>query len=263
MDFWKTILSLIRRKRVGIPLLAASVMMGTLAFLIVPARYTSSTMLVLTTPASGATLTPDRPTGLTNPLLNFDDGLKTTSAILIQVLNTRETQRELGAGDGSGKLVVNDGGGRPEMYGSNGPFVYIEAVGLSVEKTRMLVDRALQRVRDELLNRQKALNAPPSSFITAIDVVQPSAPETVRGTQIQLTLSALVFTFVAGLAGVYGVGRTRAARRGLTPEQPAVEQNVDGTATVKFAPVPRPAANGNQATEAKVNGSGASEHVRR
>jgi hypothetical protein len=255
MDFWKSILGLIRRRYIGIPILAASIVVGALAFLFSPNRYTSSTMLVLTTPTSGGTLSqdPSKPTGLTNPLLNFDDGLKTTSAILIQAMNTPEAFRELGA-EGASKLTVNDGGGNPELFGVNGPFVFIEGESSTGEQARALVQRAQQRVREELLNRQKALNAPPSTYITMVDVVAPSAPEIQRGEQLQIAAAALVLTIVAGLAGAYGAHRILAARRDRTPPSPPADRNAADPSTIRFTPVPTP-------TPGKINGANLSERL--
>ncbi|HEV2779865.1 MAG TPA: hypothetical protein VGX25_10750 [Actinophytocola sp.] len=264
MDFWKAILGLIRRKYVGLPILIAAIAMAAMAFLLSPNRYTSSTMLVLTTPTSGGTLSqdPSKPAGLTNPLLNFDDGLKTTSAILIQAMNTPEVARDLGAAGGPSKLTINDGSGNPELFGVNGPFVFIEGESTSADEARALVERAQQRVRDELLNRQKALNAPPSTYITMTDVVAPSAPEIQRGEQLQIAVAALVLTLVTGLAGAYGAERVLAARRRRPPPltdaaPPDPDVNPVDPATVRFAPV-----SSSNGTPPKVNGSGVSDRVR-
>jgi hypothetical protein len=253
MDFWKAILGLIRRKYIGLPLLVGSVLIGALAFLLSPSHYLSSSLMVLTTPTSGGTLSqdPSKPTGLTNPLLNFDDGLKTTSAILIQAMNTPEVARELGA-EGTNKLTIGDGAGNPDLFGVNGPFVYIEGESASAESARALVQLAQQRVRDELINRQKALGAPPSTYITMVDVVPPSAPEIQRSDQIQLAGVALVLTAIAGLAGAYAAERMLTNRRRRDDAQPAaLDPGPVDPSTVRFAPVPHPSNGG----PAKVNGA--------
>jgi hypothetical protein len=249
MDFWKAILSLARRRYVGPPILGVAILLAALAYLITPPHYMSSTTMVLTIPTSGGTLSqdPSKPTGLTNPLLNFGDGLKTTSAILIQSMNTPEVADELGVGDAT-KLTVNDGSGNPGLLGVSGPFVYIEADAASAEEARGVVFAAQERVRRELLNRQKALNAPPVTYITMSDVVPASTPEVMRDTQIQLAAAALVLIVIGGLVGAYAAERLRAGRRrkdptGAEPAGPTPDTTDSAAvdpATVRFSPVGRP-----------------------
>src|SRR5256885_5993449 len=137
MDFWKAILGLARRKYVGLPILAVAILIAALAYLLTPARYMSSTTMVLSIPTSGGTLSqdPTKPTGLTNPLLNFGDGLKTTSAILIQAMNTPEVATEVGVG-GSTKITINDGSGNAALMGVTGPVVVIPGESSSADEAR-------------------------------------------------------------------------------------------------------------------------------
>jgi len=261
MDFWRAILALVRRKYVGLPIVGLAIVLAATAYLLTPAHYMSSATMVLTTPTSGGTLSqdPNKPTGLTNPLLNFDEGLMTTSAILIQALNTPQVAAELGTADGPTTLVVNDGSSNPNLLGVRGPFVYLEGESTSAVQARAVVLRAQQRVRDELLSRQKALNAPPITYITLVDVVPPSTPELKRATQLQLAGAAVVLTVLLGLAGAYTAERLLAARRrrrndeepvepGDGPEPPEPDAVVDPS-TVRFAPVARKGTNGTAVPE--------------
>jgi hypothetical protein len=254
MDFWKAILGLVRRRYVVLPILLLSIGVAALAYLLTPSHYVSSTTMVLTTPTSGGTLSqdPSKPTGLTNPLLNFDDGLKTTSAILIQAMNTPDVVKELTSG-GAAEVIIDDGSSNANLLGVNGPFVFIEADSKRADESKAIVQRAQQRVRDELLNRQKALNAPPTTYITIVDVVPPSVPEVQRGQRVQLALAGLVVTSIGGIAGAYGAERIFAARRRRPPSQPAppppprpVDRDQNGVepATVRFTSVPHPVSNG-------------------
>jgi hypothetical protein len=262
MEFWKAILGLARRKYVGLPILGLAVIIAAAAYLFSPAHYVSSTTMVLTIPTSGGTFSqdPSKPTGLTNPLLNFGDGLKTTSAILIQSMNTPEVAQEIGAAGGSTKITINDGSGNAALMGVTGPFVFIQGESSSAEEAQAVVLRAQQRIRDELLNRQKALNAPPITYITMVDVVPPSTPEVQRGAQLQLGAAGLVLTVITGLLGAYGAERLLAARRRKADGE-AVEDEPEpdspDPATVKFSPVPAPGQNG-----VPVNGSPVHEQVR-
>lgn len=128
MDFWKAILGLARRKLIVIPLLALAIAAALAGYLLTPLHYVSSTMMVLITPARGGTLSqdPTAPVDVTNPMLNFNNNLKTASSILIQVMNTPEVAAELGAGKGSRtRLTVDDGRTNPLLLDGNGPFVYV------------------------------------------------------------------------------------------------------------------------------------------
>ena len=251
MDFWKVILGLARRRYVGPPILVVAVGLAALAYLLTPAHYLSNTTMVLSIPTTGGTLSqdPTKPTGLTNPLLNFGDGLKTTSAILIQAMNTLEVAHELGVG-GPTKITINDGSGNPGLLGVSGPFVYIEGEGASAEAARNVVLLAQQRVRDELLNRQKALNAPPVTYITMVDVVPVSTPEVKRGEQLQTAGAALALTLIFGLAGAYAADRILRRRKDdesaelVEPAPTDVNPQAVDPATVRFTPVAHPPANG-------------------
>ena len=59
MDFWKSIFTLARRRSVGPPIFALAILAAVVAYLMLPTTYVSSTAMVLTTPTSGGTLSPD------------------------------------------------------------------------------------------------------------------------------------------------------------------------------------------------------------
>lgn len=226
MDFWKTVLGLVRRKFVGPPVIAAGLLAGALVFFLLPTHYQSSAFMVLTTPAAGGTQDPSKQNGLTNPLLQFNDGLRTTAAILIQSMNTPETFAALGVVDnGPTKVLINDGSTNPDLLGTNGPFVYVEGDSTSYEEARGVVVRGQKRIRDELVSRQKALGAPESTFISVVDVVTASEPKALLMDKVQAGAVALVLTVLAGFSGAYGWQRFAAARR--RKEWPAEDSDHD------------------------------------
>jgi len=239
MDFWKAILGLVRRKVVALPVLGLALGVAALGYFLTPPSYTSSTTMVLTTPTTGGTISQD-PTkaGVSNPLLTFSDGLKTTSAILIQAMNSPDNVRTLTGG--GAKLTINDGTNNASLLGTNGPFVYIEAEAKHADEAKAVVQRAQQRVRDELVNRQKALKAPESTYITIVDVVPPSPPEVQRGQQYQFAIAGLVLTIIAGLAGAYGAGRVSASRRAAAAEPAHTSMAPAPHPTPAPAPLPSP-----------------------
>src|SRR5689334_1731285 len=90
-EFWSTIFGLLRRKRVVIPALLIGLTLGFVAYSGTPTSYISTSTMVLTTTEYGGTESqdPNKPDDLTNPLLNFNESLKTTSAILVQLMGTK------------------------------------------------------------------------------------------------------------------------------------------------------------------------------
>jgi hypothetical protein len=223
MEFWKAILALLRRPRIGIPIALVAVVAAAVTFVLVPTHYVSRAFMVLSTPTSGGTLSqdPSKPTGLTNPLLNFNDGLKTTSGILIQALNTPDELAALGGGPKSSTTVtIDDGSTSPDLLSSsaNGPFVYIEVEATSPQTTLNTVMKVQQKVRSELLDRQKALNAPPITYLTMVDVIPVSTPVTKATLKYQLTGVAFAMVLILGLGGVYSRDRIRETRRLKAPD---------------------------------------------
>ncbi|MEV8634654.1 hypothetical protein AB0395_23660 [Streptosporangium sp. NPDC051023] len=218
MDFWKTIFGLARRKAIGPPLAALSLVSAALVFFLIPTYYVSTASMVLTTPATGGTLSadPTRPLGLTNPLLQFSDGLRVTAGILILSMNTPEVSAELGVTpDGPTQIVINDGRTNPELLGisTNGPFVYVEVQSRSAPAAQDVVLRAKERIRRELANRQQALKAPRSTFITVVDVVPSSVPTAKISGKLTAAGATMFVVLFGGLSIVYGVTQIRAGRR--------------------------------------------------
>ncbi|MFF3442172.1 hypothetical protein [Streptosporangium sp. NPDC002721] len=190
---------------------------AVLVFFLVPASYVSSASMVLTTPTTGGTLPTEstRPLGLTNPLLQFSDGLRVTAGILILSLNTPEIAAELGVTDGSTKVTVNDGRTNPNLLGisTNGPFVYVEVESTSATTARDVVAKAKERVRKELATRQDELRAPRSTFISVVDVVPSTTPEAKLSAKVTAAGGALVLVLVIGVAIAYGLIQVRGSGR--------------------------------------------------
>ncbi|WP_329426473.1 hypothetical protein OG339_40170 [Streptosporangium sp. NBC_01495] len=216
MEFWKTILDLARRKRVGFPLVGLALLAAVAVFLLVPPRYVSSASMVLTTPPAGGTTDPAKPLGRSNPLLQFSDGLKTTAGILILSMNTEAVATELGiVKDGPVEVTINDGRTNPSMLGilMNGPFVYVEVESDSVDVTRTVMARAQFRLRTELVRRQEVLGAPRPTFIGFVEVVPAGYPAMDRSGTWQAAGGASFVVVLLGLGAVYAVERRRVFRR--------------------------------------------------
>ncbi len=218
MVFWKNILRLVRKKSIGPPLIALSCLIAGLVYFLIPTVYVSSASMVLTAPAAGGTLPtdPTKRAGLTNPLLQFNDGLRTTAGILILAMNSPDVMADLGiVEDGPTQLIVNDGRTNPDLLGisTNGPFIYIETDSRSKAAAKDVTLRAQQRIRQELTKRQTALKAPKSTFIWIADVVPPSTPEAKLTGKITAAAAALILTLLAGFGTAYLVTELKASRR--------------------------------------------------
>jgi hypothetical protein len=214
MDFWKTILDLARGRFVGPPIAVLAIAAASVAYFLVPTTYVSSASMVLTTPTSGGTLptNPRESSGLTNPLLQFNDGLRTTAGILILSMNAPEMMARLGiVKDGDTQILINDGRTNPELLGisTNGPFVYIEVESKSPAKASATVASASQLIRDQLADRQRALKAPPTTYITITDVAPPTTPEAKRTAKWGAAAGGFMAVVVVGLSFAFLIDRRR------------------------------------------------------
>ncbi|GIH22360.1 hypothetical protein Aph01nite_06700 [Acrocarpospora phusangensis] len=218
MDFWRTLLRLVRRKSIGPPLIVLAVAAAVTAWFLVPARYMSTASMVLATPAAGGTLPsdPSKPQGLTNPLLQFNDGLRTTAGILILAMNGLDVRTQVGVVKGGPtEMIVDDGRSNPDLMGisTSGPFIYLEVESDTPARVLDTTKRAQQYIRDELTKRQQALRAPKSTYIWIVDVVPASTPEILLTSKIMAVGGALGGTLVLGFGLVYVVTQLRATRR--------------------------------------------------
>jgi hypothetical protein len=212
VEFWRTILDLFRRKSVALPVFLFSLGVAAATYVVMPTQYLSTATVVLTTSTNGGILSqdPTRPPEI-NPLRNFD-GMKTAAAILIQVVNTRDVANQLvAATGGAATFTVSDGSTVPQLLASNGPFLVIEGSSTSATAARDIVVRVEQRLRDELINRQRALNAPPSTFLGIIDVVPPAVAEAQVSSKLKVGAGALVLGLIASTSVAYFTHRTRAS----------------------------------------------------
>lgn len=207
MEFWRTIIILLRRKVVALPVLLFPVGLAAAVYSAFPIHYVSSATTVLTTSVNGGAVAQNStlPAQRVNPLYNLD-GMKTAALILIQALSTPDVAHELGAGKGGATtFTVSDGSAIPQLLGSTGPFIVIEGDSTSAASARDIVARVEQRLRVELLGRQKELNAPPATFISVIDVVPPTAPQAQYSMKLEATASALLLGLITSTSVAYFV----------------------------------------------------------
>ena len=247
MKFWKALLGLLRRRAVASPVFLLAAVAAVVAFLVVPARYTTSAIVMLAPPVNGGitNTNPFDPAGGTNPLLLQTEGLRTAVATLVLTFSVEEVRASVGAPKfGSTDLVVNDGSTEPQLIGMTGPFLYIEADSNSAAKADAVVRRTRERLAAELDWRQRNLRAPVNTYVGITDVVPPSEPEASYTDRIAAAVLAFGLGIFAGLSAAYGFLRTRAVRaaraaRGQAEGDPVAPDEQPGPAQPPDDDAPR------------------------
>ena len=216
MDFWQTVLVLFRRWYITVPAFLLAVGAAAGIYMTIPVTYSSTAVLVLDQPLAGGSL-PALPTDkgtVTNPLLNFDQGLNNAAAIVIQALNTPEVALALGASPtGDPAYKVTNGSTNQQEQIVAGPFVFVEGDSRTGQAAQDIAKRCVERVKQELASRQKALNAPEQTYITVDVAVQPTTPVAQRGNKTRAAAVAVVMGVVAALCAAYSFESYFQARR--------------------------------------------------
>lgn len=209
MDFWKTILVLLRRWYVAVPVLLLSLGSAAAIYASVPLRYESHGITVLTSSA----VDPDDSAGvgqeIANPMLAFYPGLEVSAAIITQSLNTETYLTELVGSSGADLVELS----------SNGGFITVTTESTAEERPQLLVTAVLQRVDQELIARQNALGAPPSTFIAATSVVAPTEPKPLIGSKVRAAGVALILGLAASLGSAYMLESVLDGRRHRAEQQ--------------------------------------------
>jgi hypothetical protein len=215
MDFWQTVLVVFRRWYVALPAFVLSLGLAAAVYLSVPKVYASTSVLVLTQPLTGAIqpMDPDRPPGIINPLLNFDQGLSMSASIVIQALRTSEAAAALGIRPGGDTtFTVDNGSSNPELP-INGPFIFITGQSGSPAAASDIVARVVERARLELVQRQQNLDVPPATYVSAMVVMPPTPPQVQGGSKSRAAAAALGLGLLGSLSAVFAVESVSVARR--------------------------------------------------
>ena len=207
MDFIKTLLVLLKRWYVALPVFVVAVGAAAGVYASVPVRYSSTGTVVLTAPTAGASSGGQsaQERGQTNPLLAFDSSLSITASIIIQGMGTPQVADQLGA-DKENTFEVSSG----EL---GGPFIVVKTESPSAQRAQAMVQQVVDRVRAELDARQKTLKAPPSTFIKADEVVPASIPDKLLGGKMRAAGAALALGLFASLGSAFGIESVLARRR--------------------------------------------------
>ncbi|MEV0381969.1 hypothetical protein [Nonomuraea sp. NPDC050643] len=215
MDFWLTVLVVVRRWYVSIPVFVLALGVAAAVYSTVPTLYTSYGAFVLTTPRTGASLPvyPGTTNAPVNPLLNFDRGLTVAASILTTTLSTGDTARELGiVPNGDTAFKVHNGNPNAEALAS-GPFLFVEGQSLTPQVAQDIVRTVMARARTELFRSQQYVNAPPVTYITMTELVAPTPPEPQTGRKLRSAVVALALGGMASLFFTYAFDSVAQARR--------------------------------------------------
>ena len=228
MDFWRTVMVLVRRWYVTGPAILLTLGASAAAYSAVPDDYESVSILVLTTPLTGGDVTPvdltdssDTPDAadsdplpsLSNPLLNFDRSLALTASILIQQLNSAETAAGLGITPGSTTdYEVTNGSSNPELL-EVGPFVFVQGHGPSPEAAQEVTEEVVAMAHAVLEQRQADLGAPPSTHIDVQVVVAPTTGQALKDSPLRAAAATGALAGLAALVAVFGFESLSAHRR--------------------------------------------------
>ena len=222
MEFWHAIADLARRWRVMLTVVLVSSSLAAAVVLVVPVQYVSSATMVLTTTEHGGSQSqdPNEPDELTNPMLNFSDSLSTTADMLIWSMSSADVRESLSDG-GSTEVLVNDGRTNPDLFGFTGPIIYITGKSTDPDLSVAGVERASTMVQLRLLEWQRSMKAPASTYVTMVDVVAPTAAAPQITRQVKLAATAWVAGVLLSMTAAYLTVRVRERRAaGVKPARP-------------------------------------------
>jgi hypothetical protein len=256
MDFWRTVAVLFRRFYITVPACLGTLALAAFAYSSVPVEYQSNSVLVLTTPLSGGTETPqNKYPSLTNPMMNFDRSLALTASIVIQEMNSSEIALRIGLPPGgTSSYAVSNGSSNPELL-ETGPFIFVGAEASTPQEAQAITQQVSDLVGKVLAERQDAVNAPPSTHIGIQTVVPASAGMPQLGSPLRAAAAACALGGMASLAAVYGfenlMTHRRRRREARAPNQAELEHHPDPQASSDGVEEPVPAAAGPRTLRAR------------
>ena len=223
VDLWQSVVVLRRRWYISLPALLGGLALAGVAYTVTPTQYESVSILTLTTPREGGTISTggDAQGYVTNPLTNFDRGLNLTAAIVIQEMNSAATAARLGvAADGDIRYEVTNGSATPQLL-ATGPFIVVRGTGPTPESAVAITDSVADVAKLELAERQQALEAPPSTHIELHPFLPATEAKPIGTSRQRVTAAALAVALLAALTAAFGfeswASRERRGRRTPPP----------------------------------------------
>ncbi|WP_336209657.1 hypothetical protein [Nonomuraea sp. LPB2021202275-12-8] len=231
MDFWGTILVLVRRWYVALPAFLLAVGGAFYAYSTIPTTYTTTAVLLLTAPTSGGTLPPDpdQPIPRVNPMLNFDHGLDVAASMLISAMSTPDMVAAMGTAEGDTTYAVTNGTNNLESL-ATGPLVFVEGESRTPEAATAITLKVMDRIQRELDLRQRQVQAPRETYITMSAAVPPTTPVAQQGRKLRSGAAALGLGIIAALCASFAAesltGPVRARLAGRRPQREPAEREL-------------------------------------
>jgi uncharacterized protein involved in exopolysaccharide biosynthesis len=195
VDLWQTIRVFGRRWYVAVSVfLLALVVAGGVA-LTAKHQYESTGMVVLRQPSAGQVHGPNSGAPA-NPMLAFADSLTTDAQLVIQTLNSPAAIAEIAALGGTASYKATTGPGQ-------GPFIMVTADSLTAGPTTLTVELVFRYAVQQLQQQERAVGAPPASYIILDNVVTPTPAALKAGGKSRFAGVAVILAFVASLSATY------------------------------------------------------------
>jgi capsular polysaccharide biosynthesis protein len=226
----RTMRVLLVRWYITVPGLFLSLAIAGVAFSLVPPQYRSDGTAVLVQP---------KPPGLNsaNPLLTFDASLNTTALIVVQALNAPDVATELGLTAGKDTFTVKNEGSVAVGGGQQEPFISVTAQSPDPATSADIVVRVMGMARQELVDRQNALNVAARNAIRLQSVVDATPPKPVLGTSLAASAASLILGIIVTImtARVWDRFAARRIRRNDAFVFPT-EEDIEQSSPVPWSP---------------------------
>ncbi|WP_018682739.1 hypothetical protein [Actinokineospora enzanensis] len=164
MNFGKLFGLLRRRWLVLVPLLLVTAVGAGYAYVTTPLGYQWTGSVVMLAPKDGRIVRPASQLEQTNSLLAFAPTLSTITIMLIE--ETAVSAAKLVTQPKDAVEITRDG-----------PFMSVKVEGATAARALELGKEGFDLIRDSLDDRQKALGAPASTWVTVSVVAAPAEPE--------------------------------------------------------------------------------------
>jgi capsular polysaccharide biosynthesis protein len=191
MSLSTTLRVVLRRWYITVPGVLLSLTMASMAFSLVPPKYTSSGIAVLVEQKNPATAT-----NFINPVLRGDGSLNTATLTLVQALDTPAVKAELGLRKGVDNFTIKNVGSAAIADGADHPFLYITTQSSNPQESVDIVADVMSMAREKLINLQTALHVAPQNQIKLESVVDATAPKAVMGTSFAAMGAALMLGII-------------------------------------------------------------------
>lgn len=202
--------------------LLLSLVMAATAYALIPVQYESSDTVVLVQPQQLGD-------NQSNPLLDLNQGMNTTAAIIVQALNSPVVSGQLGLVAGEDSFTVRNIGGAGINNTVDRPFISVTAQSSSPARSAAIVGWVMDEAQRQLADLQRTLQVRSKKYVVLERVTDPAPAKPIRTSQLSALAAATLLGVALTVAFVWGYDRTlsrvrsdRAAGRASTNGAPPV-----------------------------------------